>query len=239
MKRLICSALCSSVISLGCGDDDVPLGQQSAGNSGEQALDSGATAGAESSATASGTESNHESGSHSETETNSDTDTSGETSSGPDLVDACSSNEDCTASDPAATCYPPGVLPSCGSGPEAQCNAELACSDPADACHLGRGQCGGDVCGARCDFVDLSPGMPGYCSSSEICDIQVTGTCQPIACDSGYDCPAFMTCNTGSKAADAHGCVRQSCFSSSSCEGGECVLGRCYEQLGTCYLPAA
>jgi len=61
-----------------------------------------------------------------------------------------------------------------------------------------------------------------------------SGAATPCAGDG--DCPAHFTCPPGDPGART--CTRQSCAADSDCGTGDCVLGSCYDSLGSCVANA-
>jgi hypothetical protein len=91
------------------------------------------------------------------------------------------------------------------------------CRDDPDAC-AGDGDCdAGQVC-----IATAPPPCP--------CDGTPALVCAP-ACGDDADCARGETCG------DTGRCVRPSCGSDADCGGDFCVLGRCYDERGSCQLP--
>jgi hypothetical protein len=132
-------------------------------------------------------------------------------------------------------CHPAGE-PMCGQpcvarrGCESdeECGADEICHEiPWDRC------CGWwddprpTLCVSRC--------APGDCGDDAEC---IDGTCEPILCSEGTECPLFTECLPGDPDADPYGCRRLDCETDASCSDGYCVNSHCYDALGTCRIPS-
>lgn len=140
------------------------------------------------------------------------------------LFPSCRSSTDCTD---GSDCYAPGA-----------CNAGEY-TDPTDACATSE-ECG---TGLGCQLVAATCTSGEYRACMETCDTRgcadtercdgATGTCVPWSCLEGYTCPTHTTCAVGGMG-DANGCLRDTCTDDTTCGGGYCVGGACYDALGTC-----
>lgn len=97
----------------------------------------------------------------------------------------------------------------------------------------------GFLCGICRDDPDDCAG-DGDCDAGQVC----VPTRLPICpCDGSPAlgcapaCRADADCARGESCAGDGRCVRPSCESDADCGGGVCVLGRCYDERGSCQLP--
>jgi len=151
-------------------------------------------------------------------------DDSAKTDDSGSLFPACRTSTDCTD---GSDCYAPGA-----------CNVGYY-TDPTDTCTTSE-DCG---TGMGCQPVAATCSSGAYrtcletcetrgCDDTERCD-GTTGTCVPWSCLEGYTCPSHTSCAVGGMG-DANGCLRDTCTDDSTCGGGFCVGGACYDTLGTC-----
>lgn len=139
----------------------------------------------------------------------------------------CRRNEDCDDDFGGSYCVPPGTPQACGmcQMPEDICALDSDCAT-GQVCSLENGQCFCEpamVCIPACQ-------ADADCEAGERCD---AGHCGPIPCAVATDCPKHHSCGAGDPAV----CVRQSCQMDWDCGEGACVLGHCYDELGSCQLP--
>ena len=142
---------------------------------------------------------------------------------GPDSArPGCRSQRDCPAGQPI-DCVPPGAIlcggPACP--PSTPCNNDSFCQANGGApnlvCDVPECPCGGGpICIPGC-------ASPSDCRQGLTCD--PSHHCVPILCGA---CPAHFVCGTSGA------CERQSCIADSDCGSGFCVVGGCYDSLGTC-----
>jgi dienelactone hydrolase len=66
------------------------------------------------------------------------------------------------------------------------------------------------------------------CATGEQCE--PSGHCVATPCSIDADCPSQFACA-------ASACMRKTCGADSDCSMGFCVLGRCFDTLGTCAAP--
>lgn len=141
-------------------------------------------------------------------------------------------------------CYAPGASPpGCGICVMAMhtCVTDADCAST-DYCESYREPCavpglcgnGSDVTSTRC----VPRCSASSCGAGESCGTD--GRCTPVSCvGGGYTCPAHTTCGD-TAGGDAHGCHRDACTVDADCGcGGACLMGLCYDTLGTCIAPAA
>jgi hypothetical protein len=145
----------------------------------------------------------------------------------------CRSSTDCEVV--GTFCHPAGE-PMCGQPclsrrdceSDEDCGADAVCQEIAwDYC------CGGwleeplpTLCVPRC--------APGDCGDAAEC---IGGSCEPISCSEGTECPPFTQCLPGDPDADPYGCRRLDCVTDADCSDGYCVNSHCYDALGTCAVP--
>ena len=117
----------------------------------------------------------------------------------------------------------------------ASCREDADCRDPGRQCVAPDGllcgicrddpdQCGGDG--------DCAPGAVCMPTRARVCpcDGSPALVCAP-ACAADADCAGGERCGH-----DGH-CLRPACALDADCGAGYCVLGRCYDERGTCQLP--
>ncbi|XXT24794.1 hypothetical protein WME94_25000 [Sorangium sp. So ce429] len=136
----------------------------------------------------------------------------------------CRVQEDCA--DESAPCYAPGTAPRCGI-----CmRPEITCSDDA-ICHERVGPT--SICGIEDCMCE--PGCIEGCTADSDCEIgqqcapdrhcTAKECAAPADCPANFDCTGDGTCGRRACTADGDGCEPY------------CVLGLCYDSLGTCTLP--
>lgn len=139
------------------------------------------------------------------------------------LFPSCRTDADCTD---GSTCFTPG-----------ECNVGDY-EDPEDTCAFGSACEGGLVCDDHLATCDIGPWYECQescevrgCADNEQCDV-VTGICSIWLCEDGYTCPLHTTCDPASD--ELNHCVRDRCEGDADCDGGHCVRGQCFAELGTC-----
>lgn len=138
----------------------------------------------------------------------------------------CTERDGCA--DPLEICIGPDE-PLCGVEFEDACFGHDDCGEDG-RCHAIAATCSDDGLSAECG----PPCEPGAISGAFRCDAD--GAWAPLPCDEGYACGAYARCNP---ARAAHGCEPISCGSSTPCEVGVCVNGRCQSGPGRCQPPPA
>lgn len=212
LRRALATLLCLAA----CNDKDDTTAATTTGDSTGAASTSSASASA--TATTSGTTT-----SGATTTTTTTGATSGVTTG--DLPPGtCHNDADC--GDPLLLCFHPGEA-NCGpcQADPMECTEDAQCTP--DVCETFAliCACSGDVgheCRPAC--------TPDTCPEDKVCD-EGTGHCVYVSCDGGPACPPLHDCVPGSGGND---CVRWDCAADAECDGGFCVEGRCYDQLGNC-----
>jgi hypothetical protein len=143
----------------------------------------------------------------------------------------CRSNADCCD---GTRCFS-DALPDC---PFCDLAAVSSCAT-SSPCTLGQATCISQGTDGTCSC----PSGPKYvceptclgvgCPADFVCN-QLTQLCDPLPCSSGYICPDWATCVSGSSGV-THGCVAKTCLDDSDCGGAaSCVSGTCQAFTGTC-----
>ncbi|XXY49335.1 hypothetical protein WME91_55930 [Sorangium sp. So ce269] len=136
----------------------------------------------------------------------------------------CRVQEDCA--DESAPCYAPGTAPRCGicMRPEITCGDDAICHEMVGPTSI----CGIEDC--MCE-----PGCIEGCTADSDCEIGQQCApdhhCTAKECAAPADCPANFDCT------DDGTCGRRACTADGDGCEPYCVLGLCYDSLGTCTLP--
>jgi hypothetical protein len=149
----------------------------------------------------------------------------------------CRDSNECIVQN-SGFCLVPGGFPGCGPTP-APVPTWNQCQTDSD-CH------------SRGDTFICAPVDPATCQFGLACmagcqadsDCRIDQTCDELhrcvarPCASDADCPQLFACLEGS-ASSLLACQRRGCLLDADCQGGLCVTGYCYDELGTCVLPPA
>lgn len=140
----------------------------------------------------------------------------------------CRDDADCPGA--SEYCVPPGTAAGCGIcfTPETPCTSDDECTSAGAhyVCEVPPCSCDGTTKECR----------PGCQSEADCPAPQICGTdhrCAGLPCDPTSPCPANFVCSNLTST-----CERRACTSDVECQGF-CVLAQCYDELGTCELPAA
>jgi hypothetical protein len=153
--------------------------------------------------------------------------TGGTAGTGGAMPGTCASDSDCTSGDFCA--LPDGndrclaIPEDCQVSPDdSPCKTDADCGDALSRCTV----CPTVTwCTQRCNA-----GVP--CGAGEECASD--GRCVLRTCKVNTDCPAQFQCiDTGNPALGVR-CVRRTCTSDTQCDGGRCVSGLCFTELGSC-----
>jgi hypothetical protein len=178
----------------------------------------------------------------------------------PEGTDTCHNDAECMYG-----CSAYSDAGGCGAcdAPQHECEMDIDCgmgfvchSYPwSSVCPCNGGESTERRCQAACPATSCGP--------DDTCD-DVTGWCNPTACDAGFTCPTGQTCDMVPWS-DQHGCrpldcmegaecspiadcvatpqgyqcLAQTCDVDGDCACGACVNGQCAPRIGACYEPAA
>lgn len=148
----------------------------------------------------------------------------------------CRSGSDCTGDD--EYCHTDDTPGMCGIA----CNAVRDCEpDEPTSCPDADTVCVeyiGDCCFNGERSSQCTPKCTeGSCEADQVCT--AAGRCEAKSCADDYACPPDFTCEPATADALNHGCVRNTCTLDGTCDGGHCVQGHCFRDLGVCtvFLP--
>lgn len=145
--------------------------------------------------------------------------------------DSCSDHSDCAGSLYCAGPDDPNV---CGIPGMEFCVDHQDC-DPSMRCFAVPDVCSPDGIGSECRIPCQTDGcLPGfYCDANQ--------ACAAIACDEGFACQPYQTCDPSIPHGDGpvydrtHGCVAVTCQNDADCPAATaCVNGTCHSGQGTC-----
>ena len=140
----------------------------------------------------------------------------------------CRSERECEG---GQMCRAPDAPPLCGMCrmPELECGGDADCA-AGTVCDWETGGC---LCNPAMLCIPACHSAAG-CDAGESCTAD--GHCVPTPCTNDADCPAHFHCPRMGRMG-APTCARRDCTNDAGCEGGYCVQGRCYGELGTCLYP--
>ncbi len=182
---------------------------------------------------------------------------------------SCRDVSDCGGA-PVKCCTSGNCWPDACPIPPTNCPTTFDCTTNADCAP--NGTCVSTIEGCpRCEHRECVYPLPACTQTPDNCGpiarCQADGTCKPLLCDDGYECPTGTRCKFDSARADAHGCEKipcndgwscdentrctaptdaaphgctaLSCSTDADCDCGFCVNSLCQSNLGVCSYPPA